>query len=268
MSAVTPPKPPTSISPASFTGAIHSEWIKFRGLPSNTVIIVLTFILILANAMLMPWAYIYRDRSSPQADYAPYPEMIIDKTAYLGVLLAIWAALIITNEYRSRQIQTTVLSLPQRSPMLLAKVTLVTVIGFLAGVGSAGIGYAIAPYILAAGGYAFELTAADAVRLILGSGLYLAVFPLIGLALGTLIRHVVSAILSVLALTLLLPFSPQLVSSAGAEVSRYFPIQAGGQLLAPVSSGELDPWVGFIVLVAWSAVCTISALIVLKRRDV
>lgn len=248
-------------------GATRSEWIKFHGLRSNLVLAGFTFALIVANALLMPWAYVFRDRSSVQADYAPYPEMIIDKTGYIGLLLAILAALLITNEYRSGQIKMTLLSVPKRIPALAAKALVIAGVSFLIGVASAGIGLAIAPAILAGGGYSYELGLSDALRLILGSGLYLATLSIIGIALGAIIRNVVASVLSTIALLVILPIIPQIFSEYGGEAKRFFPIEAGSLLLGQSTTDSLGPWIGYLILAIWALGLLALAAVLFKRRD-
>lgn len=257
----------TTARGVTFAGTVRSEWIKFRGLTSNLLISGFTFALLIANAVLMPWAYVFRDRSSAQADYDAYPEMIVDKTGYLGVILVLLAALLVTNEYRSGQIKATFLAVPRRTPVLAAKALIVAVVALVVGVLSAGIGFAVAPAILATGGYGYELPIDVALRLIVGSGLYLATLSVIGIALGALIRNVVASVLSVLALLLVIPIIPQMVSADGAEVTRFFPIQAGSQLLAQTDPNAPGPWTGYLILFAWTLVLALVAAIVLRRRD-
>jgi ABC-2 type transport system permease protein len=251
-----------------FPGTLRSEWIKFRGLTSNTVLAGFTLLLVIANGIAMPWAYVYRDRGSVRSDYAAYPEMIVDKVGYLGVLLAILAALLIANEYRSGQIRTTLLSVPKRTPALAAKAAIIAGVSLLIGIIGSGIGLALAPSILAVGGYSYDLGVADAFRLIVGSGLYLATLSILGVALGALIRNVVASVMSVIVLLVLVPFIPQIFSDAGTDVRRFFPIDAGSLLIAQAGmEGPLGHWTGYLVLLGWAAILFLAAAIVLKRRD-
>ncbi|WP_436326015.1 ABC transporter permease subunit [Brevibacterium sp. FAM 27836] len=254
-------------SPVGLGGAIASEWIKFRGLTSNHVLTAFTLLLLIANGLAMPWAYVYRDRSSPKADYDAYPEMIVDKTGYVGIILAVLAVLMITNEYRSGQIGTTLLSAPQRTPVLVAKSAIIAGISFTIGIVSSAIGFALAPAILGVGGYSYDLSPADALRLILGSGLYLATLSIIGIAVGALIRNVVAGVLGVIVLLLIVPVIPQMFTEHGVEITGFFPIQAGSQLFAQPGSGGLGPWTGYLVLLAWSVALFAIAAITFKRRD-
>ncbi|MFT4234626.1 MAG: ABC transporter permease subunit [Microbacterium sp.] len=266
MTTLTPPQT-AQARPVSFAGTVRSEWIKFRGLTSNFVLAGFTLLLLIANGVAMPWAYVFRDRGSPQADYDAYAEMIVDKTGYVEIVLVVLAALMVTNEYRSGQVKTTFLSVPRRTPVLIAKALIIATVAFVIGVVSSSIGFAVAPSILAGGGYSSPLDASNAVRLILGSGLYLAALSIIGIALGVLIRNVVASVLSVFVLLLILPVVPQMFSEHGAEVTQFFPIQAGSLLLAQEGSGAFDPWIGYLILVGWALTLSVIAAVVLRRRD-
>ncbi|WP_262001522.1 ABC transporter permease [Microbacterium sp. Mcb102] len=252
---------------ADLPGAIRSEWIKFRGLTSNFALAGFTLLLLIANGIAMPLAYVFRDRGSPKADYEAYAEMIVDKTGYVGVVLAVLAALMVTNEYRSGQIKTTLLSVPQRVPALVSKATIIAAVSFVIGVVSSSIGFAIAPTILAGGGYSYPLDTADAIRLILGSGLYLATLSIIGIAVGSLIRNVVAAVLTTIVFLIIVPVIPQMFSEYGTEITRFFPIESGSLLLAPLGTDAMGPWGGYLVLLAWTVVLFTAAAIVLRRRD-
>ncbi|MEV4667512.1 ABC transporter permease [Microbacterium sp. LWO12-1.2] len=252
---------------ADLLGTIRSEWIKFRGLTSNVVLAGFALLLLIANGVAMPWAYVFRDRGSPQADYDAYAEMIVDKTGYVGVILAVLAALLVTNEYRSGQIRTTLLSTPTRIPALVSKATIIAAVSFIIGVISSSIGFAIAPAILAGGGYSYQLEGAEALRLIGGSGLYLATLSIIGIAAGSLIRNVVGSVLTTVVFLIIVPVIPQMFSEYGTEITRFFPIQAGSLLLAPQGTDPMGPWGGYLVLAAWAVLLFTAAAIALKRRD-
>ncbi len=270
MTTTSPTRPAVASAvarPVTLVNSIRSEWVKFHGLTSNLVLTGFTLLLLIGNGAAMPWAYVFRDRGSAQADYDAYPEMVIDKTGYVGVLLAILGALVVANEYRSGQIKTTMLSVPRRTHVLVAKATTVGTVSFLVGLISAAISLTIAPPILATAGYGYELAASDAVRLILGSGLYLATLAVIGIAIGALVRNVVASVLGVLGLLLVMPVIPQMFSDVGGQITAYFPIQAGFLLLAPPEPHTLGPWIGYLVLAGWAIVLFLVAAVVLSRRD-
>lgn len=257
----------TTARPVTLSGAVRSEWIKFRGLASNLIVIGVTFVLLAGNGAAMAWAYVFRDRASARADYDAFPEMVLDKTGYVGIVLAVLAALLVANEYRSGQIKTTLLAVPRRTPVLLGKAAVIAAVSFLVGVVSALIGFAVAPGILASGGYGYDLPVPELLRLVLGNGLYLATLSVIGIAMGAIIRNVVASVLSVLALLLIVPIIPQMFSAVGTRITAFFPIQAGSLVVAPLDPESLGPWLGYLVLVIWAAVSFAVAVIVLRRRD-
>ena len=256
-----------SASDVSLGGTIVSEWIKFRGLASNHVLAGFAFLLLTANGIAMPWAYVFRDRGSPKANYDAYHEMIVDNTGYVGIVLAVLAVLMITNEYRSAQIGTTLLAVPRRTAVLVAKASIIAGVSFLIGVVSAAVGFALAPIILAGGGYGYVLETPDLARLVLGSGLYLATISILGIALGTIIRNVVAAVLATIVFLLIVPVIPQMFSEYGTEITRFFPIQAGSLLLAPTGTDPMGPWTGYAVLLIWTLASFVVAAITFLRRD-
>jgi ABC-2 type transport system permease protein len=68
----------------------------------------------------------------------------------------------------------------------------------------------------------------NAVRALIGTGLYLSVLGLFALAIGTLIRHTAGAIATVLGLVLVISnFAVLLPGSWGAHVYAYMPTVAG-----------------------------------------
>lgn len=193
--------------------------------------------------------------------------MIVDKTGYVGVVLAALAVLMITNEYRSGQIGTTLLAVPRRTPVLVAKAAVIVGVSVAIGVVSSAIGFAVAPAILAGGGYRYDLATPDLLRLVLGSGLYLAALSVIGIALGAIIRNVVAAVLATIVSLIIVPVIPQLFTEYGTAITRFFPIQAGSLVLAPVGADPMGPWLGYAVLVLWALVLFVVAAVTLQRRD-
>jgi ABC-2 type transport system permease protein len=149
----------------------------------------------------------------------------------------------------------------------VSKATIIAAVSFVIGVVSSSIGFAIAPTILAGGGYSYPLDTADALRLILGSGLYLATLSIIGIAVGSLIRNVVAAVLTTIVFLVIVPVIPQMFSEYGTEITRFFPIESGSLLLAPLGTDPMGPWGGYLVLLAWSVALFTAAAVALRRRD-
>jgi ABC-2 type transport system permease protein len=96
------------------------------------------------------------------------------------------------------------------------------------------------------------------------------VLGLFALAIGTMIRHTVGAISTVIGIVFVLPIlSGLLPSSWGAHINAYLPEKAG-TLITHTSeqSGDLlSPWQGFGVLCIWTVLALAVAAYLLERRD-
>jgi ABC-type transport system involved in multi-copper enzyme maturation permease subunit len=177
--------------------------------------------------------------------------------------------LIITSEYSSGTIRASLLAVPRRIPMLIAKgvvfSVLVFVIGEAVSFGSFFIGAAIVH-----SHFTVSLSQPNVTRAVIGSGLYLTVLGLFALAIGSLIRHTAGAITTVIGLVLVIfNLTALLPYSWGAHIHAYMPTVAGTLITAdkPTSGQLLTPWQGFGIFCAWTALLLIAGAYLLKRRD-
>jgi len=148
---------------------------------------------------------------------------------------------------------------------------------WLDGVVALGIASAFAAFyagqaILAGTGIQARIGDPQALRSVLGAGLYLAVLDLLALGLGTLIRRTAGAAAAVTGLVIILPVLVQgLPPSWQDAITRYLPSAAGQAIIGRTkfasSAPPLWPWPGFALGCAYAAAVLIAAGIVLNRRD-
>ena len=188
----------------------------------------------------------------------------------LGQLaICVLGVLVITAEYSSGTIRASLLAMPRRIPMLVAKGlvfgALVLVVGEAVSFGAFYIGAAIVH-----SHFPVSLSQPGVTRAVIGSGLYLTVLGLFALAIGSLIRHTAGAVTTVIGLVLVIfNLTGLLPYSWGAHIHAYMPTVAGLLITAdkPTSGQLLSPWQGFGVFCAWTALLLIAGAYLLKRRD-
>ena len=206
----------------------------------------------------------------------------------LGQLaIAVLGTLVITSEYSSGVIRASLLAVPRRYPVLIAKALVFAAIVFVLGEIVAFASYFIGAAIV--NGYVVtnrffishhtvtvhhiitvSLSQPGVLRAVFGAGLYLTVLGLFALAIGGLIRHTAGAISTVIGLVLVIfPLTQLLPDSWGAHVHAYLPTVAGQLITADkLQSGQLlSPWQGFGVFCAWTALLLAAAFFLLDRRD-
>jgi ABC-type transport system involved in multi-copper enzyme maturation permease subunit len=189
----------------------------------------------------------------------------------LGQLtICVLGVLVITTEYSTGVIRASLLAVPRRFPMLIAKIVvfavlililseIVVICSFLIG---SSIIHSHAPVSLGDPGVT---------RAVVGAGLYLTVLGLFAMGIGGLIRHTAGAMFTVIGVVLVLPIlSGLLPGSWGAHINAYLPEQAGSLIATHANTSAahlLSPWEGFGVLCLWAALMLGGAFYLLRHRD-
>jgi ABC-2 type transport system permease protein len=279
MTAVAPPAAPTPAAEAArrvgFSHLLMTEWTKIRSVRSTVWTLVIFAVVSLGLTGLITWLTI-RALNSGRADgrssgiAADPVNFILGTGLGLGQLaICVLGVLVITSEYSSGTIRASLLAVPKRIPMLIAKgvvfSVLVFVIGEAVAFGSFYIGAAIVH-----SHFPVSLSQPGVTRAVVGSGLYLTVLGLFALAIGSLIRHTAGAVTTVIGLVLVIfNLTALLPGSWGAHIHAYMPTVAGLLITQDKQqSGQLlTPWQGFGVFCAWTALLLIVGAYLIKRRD-
>jgi ABC-type transport system involved in multi-copper enzyme maturation permease subunit len=259
---------------AGFGRLMLSEWTKIRSVRSTVwslilfVVVSIGFTVLFTALTAANWDQTGGDQ---QARIVADPvSFIMGAGLGLGQLtICVLGALLITTEYSTGVIRSSLLAVPRRIPMLAAKAVVFAVlilvaaeiVCFAAFLTGSAILHAHAPV---------SLGDPNVTRAVIGSGLYLTVVALLALAIGAIIRHTAGAISAVIGVILVVPILAGLLpGSVGKHINAYLPAQAGtliGQ--AHRQSGDLlSAWQGFGVLCIWAAVLLGVAAYLLKRRD-
>jgi ABC-2 type transport system permease protein len=272
----TGPDTPVPGRRVGFGRLLLTEWIKIHSVRSTVWTLVIFVVVSVGLTTLLTWLTI-RALNTGRAD-ARSSQIASDPVGFilgtglgLGQLaICVLGALVITAEYSSGTIRATLLAVPRRLPVLIAKCVVFAVLVFVvAEIVSFACFYIGAALVHSR--FQVSLSQPGVTRAVIGSGLYLTVLGLFALAIGALIRHTAGAITTVIGLVLvILPLTSLLPYSWGAHIHAYAPTIAG-QLITQdkvQQSGQLlTPWQGFGVFCAWTALLLIVAAYLLKRRD-
>ena len=299
MTSVSPPAPATALPVSAaphrlrLGGLLMAEWTKIRSVRSTMWTLLIFVIVSLGLTGLFTWLTLNalnngRNGARSSGIITDPVSFILGTGLGLGQLaICVLGALVITSEYSSGTIRASLLAVPRRYPVLLAKAlvfaALVFVVGEIVAFASFYIGVAlINGHVITLhgtiGGHAVtarhtitvSLSQPGVLRAVFGAGLYLTVLGLFALAIGGLIRHTAGAITAVIGMVLIIfPLAGLLPDSWGAHVHAYLPTIAGQLITADKhQSGQLlSPWQGFGVFCAWTALLLIAAVYLLDRRD-
>jgi ABC-2 type transport system permease protein len=254
--------------------ALRCEWTKLRTVPSTgwllaTLVALTVGVSALATEVVKCPASCGEDTT---------------KLSLTGILLgqapvAVLAVLVMTGEYSSGMIRTTLTAVPRRAIALTAKAIVVTGVVLAAGTVSVLGSVLAGRFILPVNGFtaahhfaSLSLADGPTLRAAAGSVLYLALIALLSLGLATALRDSGATIAVVLALIYIVPIFTELGTLDPAwqhRLQRYGPMTAGlaVQATRSLKTQAIGPWAGLGVLAVWAAAALLAGGLVLRLRD-
>ena len=260
----------TSPRPASFANTLASEWSKMATLRATHITLALGLLLSIATTGLAALAMGASNAEWP-AEFDPILFSMVGNVFAL-IIYSVFGVLAVSREYSSGMIQLSLIATPNRSRVLFAKLLLVStttlVFGLLTTVGMFLVGQAV---LGAYGLPTASLADSDARWVVLGLGATMPFFPIMGLALGVLLRSTAGGITTALGLLWL----PQIFSAFAPMWSREHIISLlPGTALDSLTIGQMmeapeysEPLVGALIAGAWLAAAVGAAYLALVRRD-
>jgi ABC-type transport system involved in multi-copper enzyme maturation permease subunit len=249
-----------------------SEWTKLRSVRSTLWLLFATFGIAVGFGLLLSFAYVARyDRLSINE------RLTFDPTAHSlrGLFLAqiaigVLGVLIVSSEYATGLIRTTMTAVPQRRTVLAAKALVFGAAALVVDMAAVFAAFLGGQAVLARKHIGASLGDPNVLRAILGAGIYITIIGLLGLALAAIVRRTAGAIAALFALVLVLPLLAQALPSPwNNDVTKFLPSGLGAALFRVRAGGDLlSPGAALIVLLIWLAVAYALAAILITRRDV
>lgn len=263
---------------AAFPGILLSEWTKLRSVRSTYWTLFAAFVGMLGLAALICGVIANRYPTMSAQDRATFDPTSVSLAGVTLAQLAIGVlgVLIITSEYGSGAIRSTLVAVPQRRSVLAAKATVFATVTLVVGLISSFAAFFLGQAILSTRGIEAHLGDPGVLRVVVGAALYLAVLGVFALGIGTLIRHSAGAISALFGVILVLPGVILLLPSAwNHAISKYLPSNAGSAIAQSNETGDanrqdgslLPPWTGMGVFALYALVTLVGAAIALDRRD-
>lgn len=258
--------------------ALRSEWVKLRTVRSTAwSLLLLAGVSVLFTAVLTGGSS--TEGGSP--GHGGDNDIILDSLAgiWFGqIAAAVLAVLVITSEYSTRMIRATFAANPRRRTVLAAKAIVVTCLVLVVGLATSAACFQVGQWLLRGNGFNYEggypaVTLADgeALRAVLGSGVYLGLLALFSLGVGAIVRHTAAAITVVLAAVLApvvaIGFLPENLAEPLEKSSLMGAGLAMQQTVERPDNIPLDPAEGLVVVCAYAVFTLLVALWAIERRD-
>ena len=247
---------------AGFLQALHAEWTKLR-----TVRSALWTLAAMAGSILGIAVFVGATRSLQPDDTILGGSLT--GAAFGLIVAASFGVLVMAREYVTGTIRATFIACPRRRTVLAAKATVTAVSMFTVALGACLLAYQIGTVMLSGHGYA----PGAPMPTLLGVAACFSVTGLLGLAVGTALRHPAAAITTMFAGILLPSLLGPLLGDRQRWVAGGSPLAALQKLsqssdAAPEVAGSLGAWPSLWLICGYAAVALAGAAALLQRRDV
>lgn len=271
MSATTAPVRQSLGTRVTLPHVLHSEWTKLWSLRSTRWSL---FVACLAMAGLGPLvAAITMGHWNQLAPGQRIGFNAIDRSligyhiAQLAV--AVLGVMVITGEYTTGQIRSSLMAVPKRLPVLWAKLLVFAAVVFVLMLVTGLISFFASQAIFTQHHVNQTLSSPHALRVLVGTLLFVTVTGMLCTALGTIIRSTAGSISTYVGVMFVLPILTDILpQSTSNAINPYMPSTAGmGVAMAFPDAHTFSPWGGFALYCGYTAALIAIAAYLLMRRD-
>lgn len=250
---------------------VRSEWTKLWSLRSTRWSFLVAFI---AEAGLGPLiAVIEMNRWNQLSLGERLFFNPVDKALagyhFAQLAIGVLGVLVISAEYSTGQIRSSLLAVPRRLPVLWAKLIVFASVSFALIFAGSLISFFASNAIFVEHHVNVGIGAPLALRALVGSALYLTGIGILCTALGAIIRSTAGGISAFVGILFVLP--PVLLllpDSINHAINPYLPSVAGnGVAMALRESHTFSPWGGFALFCGYVVVAVAAAAYLLRARD-
>ncbi|MET7517129.1 ABC transporter permease [Streptomyces sp. NPDC005480] len=243
--------------------ALASEWTKIKSVRSTIWTLGIFLFLVLGGGLFV----------SAQTEDLNYQDLPFTFPAFIGLLLGqicliTLGVLVTSSEYGTGMIRTTFTASPQRYRVFAAKILVFFTVSFVVSAGSILL-VGLLTSSMHSGPEAGDLSWGGTV---LKGGLYVSLLGVLGLAVGSMLRHSAGAITAMLGIVLLPSILPVFLMisrstrTLGEKMQEYNAINSLAKIFGADggNTGGSQVW----LLVGVTAAAVVGAFALLERRDV
>jgi ABC-2 type transport system permease protein len=254
----------------TLSGVLRSEWTKLRSVRSTWWLLFGTVLLVVGLGVVLVVLEI--NGGAPKQE----PPYQVAQQAEFGALLAqlvlaVLGILMFTGEYGSGMIRISMSVVPRRLMLLWAKLSVFCVVVLPLTLMSALVVFELGELAWQAHRGLRHVGFGDpqVARIVVGSGLVLAVTAICGLGIGAIIRSTVGSIGTLVGIFFVVPILAQVALPHNvAGLARFLPSNAGGALWGgTIGPRSMSPWSGFALLCGYAAALVAVAAWRLRRGD-
>jgi ABC-2 type transport system permease protein len=263
------------------THTLRAEWTKLRTQRGTLVALASTCVLMVGMTAF------FASASQTDATFEGSDDVVqlgLAGIVFAQLAVVVAGASLITSEFGSGMIRTTLTATQGRLRVLLSKAVILSIVVLPLALLSSVVAFVITQPLLHDRGYVAPayppvgITDPAAARAVVGTGLLLTAYALIALGIGTILRHSGATIAAGSGL-LFLPFLfvGGLPERLAIRVEQFTPLagmaiqSTTGRMLSAFDGGDrgmpIGPWPGLGVAFAWALGFLAIAFVALRNRD-
>jgi ABC-2 type transport system permease protein len=249
-----------------------SEFTKFRTVRSTVWTLLVAVVLMIGISALFSAVTASQYHTFDAADRATFNPVSISLGGMMFAVVAfgVLGVLMISGEYSTGMIRSSLTSVPRRLPVLWGKLAVFAGVIFSISLVASFISFFLGQALLNSHHLGVSVAAPGALRSIIGAALYVTVSGMIGVALGALFRNTAAGIATFAGVFFVIPpLTGLLPASISDHLSQYLPSYAGEAVWGGARgvTDALSPWTGFAVLCGYAVVLIAAAALRLRRVD-
>jgi ABC-2 type transport system permease protein len=260
---------PPALRRPGLPGTLRSELTKILSVRS-------TYWTLLAQVLAsIGWAVLFCAGTVSHgagADFNAAQASLAGQVAIGELIIVVLGALVITSEYSTGMIRTSLAVMPRRGVLYAAKAIVFAGVTLTISVITSFVDFFVGQAILATKHLNTTLAQPDVLRAVLLSAAIVVVFGLLAYGLGALIRHTAGAITSILGIIFVIPLLAQALPTPWfSDLARWLP---GGGALSPIPSSAaphsphlFSAWGEFAVFCGYAVVLLALGAWSFIRRD-
>ncbi|WP_030672276.1 ABC transporter permease [Streptomyces cellulosae] len=249
---------------------VRSEWTKIRSVASTVWTLSLAVVVTIALGMLISaLSKNDFDRMSRGDRLSFDPTFISFAGMSLGQLaMIVFGVLVVSNEYSTGMIRTSLAAVPQRATFLISKIAVATGLALVVGLVTSFVTFFLGQAML--GEHKASIGDTGVLRAVIGGGIYMTLIAMFSMGVAAMLRS------PMLSLGILMPFFFLISNilgnvSATKKIGRFLPDQAGSKIMQVVTPIDDDtpygPWGGLGIMALWVLAALVGGYVLLKKRD-
>ncbi|WAX77882.1 ABC transporter permease [Streptomyces sp. KMM 9044] len=249
---------------------VRSEWTKIRSVASTVWTLSLAVVVTIALGMLISALSANEFDTMNARDRLSFdPTLISFAGMSLGQLaMIVFGVLVVSNEYSTGMIRTSLAAVPQRGSFLAGKLGVATALALVVSMATSFAAFFLGQAML--GEHKAALGDEGVLRAVIGGGLYMTLIAVFSMGVATMLRS------PMLSLGILMPFFFLISSILGnvpatEKIGRFLPDQAGSRIMQVVTPLDDDtpygPWGGLGIMVLWVIAALAGGYLLLRKRD-